>query len=140
MLQSGFPRPLLLMLLVSVVGCGGSDADPNLVQVSGSVTLSGQPVKSGVVGFVGDGGKSVFSGEIEDGQYTLKAGQAAPGALPGNYRVSIRAWESEPTMDAEGKPVPGKESIPKKYFETATSGLEATVAEDGGEIDFDLKP
>jgi|SaaInlStandDraft_1057018.scaffolds.fasta_scaffold145675_2 hypothetical protein len=135
---------LITLSLLLFVGCGEGgpdDVDPNLSTVSGTINLSGSPLTSGgTVTFVSEDETKTYSGDIDSsGVYTVNASQSGQGALPGNYKVAIQAWDSVPGMDEEGNPVEGKSAIPEKYSNPDTSGLTATVTDGPSMIDFDLK-
>jgi hypothetical protein len=77
-------RAVLLAAALGVAGCGGSEAE-----VSGSVTVDGQPLKDGDIIFeAADGSITPAAGKIVDGTYALKV-------LPGPKKVRINA--SRPT-------------------------------------------
>lgn len=93
------PGPLLVALaatLITATGCGPKDPR---ITVQGTVTLDGQPLAEGRVGFIPEDKSLGASGaQIEDGRFSIKVYQgpsrveiiaqkvgqrsAAPGALP----------------------------------------------------------
>lgn len=73
------------MLCMCMIGCGN---DSGGVSVSGKVTLDGTPLAKGVISFVPESTGSPATGEIESGNYRIKASQ---GPTAGSYRVEIRA-------------------------------------------------
>ncbi|MCA9016806.1 MAG: hypothetical protein KDA77_15845, partial [Planctomycetaceae bacterium] len=124
----------------TLTGCGGPAGDPDLIPVQGTVTLDGQPLKSGVIGFAPASGQAASTGQIEDGHFKLSFSQSASGAKAGTYKVSIQSWTTPPSMDADGKPVKGVSAIPEKYMSQATSGLTADVKKEGdNNFTFELK-
>ncbi|WP_339733340.1 hypothetical protein [uncultured Gimesia sp.] len=126
--------------LFSLVGCGGPAGDPDLIPVQGTVTLDGQPLKTGIIGFAPESGQAASTGKIEDGDFKLNFSQSADGAKPGLYKVSIQSWTTPPSMDANGKPVKGVLAIPEKYMSQTTSGLTANVKKEGeNDFTFELK-
>jgi len=104
------PGPLLVALattLIIVAGCGPKDPR---ITVQGTVTLDGQPLAEGRVGFIPDDKALGASGaSIEEGRFSIKVykgpsrveitaqqvGQrpAAPGALP---EAGIVVWSIIP--------------------------------------------
>lgn len=104
------PGPLLMALataLIIAAGCGPKDPR---ITVHGTVTLDGQPLAEGRVGFIPDDKALGASGaSIEDGRFSIKVykgpsrveitaqkmGQrpAAPGALP---EAGIVVWSIIP--------------------------------------------
>lgn len=61
----------LMLWMLAALGCGGPTVD--LVEVSGTVTVDGEPVPQGTVTFVSaDGSTPTGGGVIQDGAYTAK--------------------------------------------------------------------
>jgi hypothetical protein len=82
----------LLAAVTVVVGCG--PAGPTLIPVSGKVTLSGTPLKSGTINLVADESKGTkqtgtSAGKIQpDGSYTIST-DGKDGAPPGWYKAIV---------------------------------------------------
>lgn len=120
------------VVLPLLVGCGG----PARAQVTGTVTLDGQPLETGMISFepIGGDGQSAGGG-IKDGRYTLDAS-------PGEMRVAIRANKvvgktklyntpDSPTIDKV------EEIIPARYY--APSELKVTLKPGSNEnVNFEL--
>ncbi|QDS98242.1 hypothetical protein [Adhaeretor mobilis] len=145
-------------LLVGAAGCGSGTR--GLAPVSGVVTLDGEPVTTGRIEFHPSSGRPA-SGEIKsDGRYQLTTFQSHDGAKPGKYRVTItsqripevgpvyKSFEDELAgnmVESGQSQQSGKQStqitwlVPQKFSIVSTSGLEAEVGDDGGEIDFELQ-
>lgn len=84
-----------LMLLGSLVGCSGS-GDP-LGQVSGVITIDGQPVKNGSIEFVpAAGGRPSLALSDESGQFTAYYLPGQPGALIGKHRIRFEIARAQP--------------------------------------------
>ncbi len=85
------------VLAFAVVGCGGGrdSALPDLVPVSGTVTLDGKP-GSGVAvvfsPFDSTVGGVCYAITDENGHYELTDGQGDQGAQAGKFRVSCSKW------------------------------------------------
>lgn len=81
-------RWVVVVLLVSVAGCGRSDG-PETFIVTGTVTYQGQPVQEGEIRFAPvEGTKGPASGStIRDGVYTV----TARGGVQGRLRSTSRA-------------------------------------------------
>lgn len=133
------PRAATFALgLALFAGCGGNTAD-----VSGTVTLDGEPLADASIIFTpqsdeeGGGGRPAVAVTDSQGRYELVYGRGVTGAVPGTYLVEIRTYR-EPNEDAEtpeqqqGAP----EKVPAKY--NANSQLIETVDAGGSVIDFDL--
>jgi hypothetical protein len=157
-----FSRQTLVTLLAAVffmataVGCGRSG--PSCIRVQGHVTYRGKPLGTGSICFTPVGqapGKPAArpaSGELQpDGSYAMQTFGNNDGALPGEYSVSIVAWDySRPASNRgpDGRPLPagvsGKPAslIPERYSVPEMSGLTATVSPDASEpleLNFDLR-
>ncbi|MDB5387095.1 MAG: hypothetical protein JWM11_2741 [Planctomycetaceae bacterium] len=118
-------------LSLGLTGCGSSGpaADPNLVSVTGNVTIDGKPLKTGEISFVSADTPGVgFGGKIDSsGNYVLMHTATAKGAVPGNYKVRFSALDGIPTMGEKGELSKPKSLIPEKYNSPETSGETATV-------------
>lgn len=109
-----------------MLGCSSNAKSPiPLKQVSGTVTLDGEPLSQGTITFMPVAGTNSSTGDIVDGKFTLSTFSKDDGAPPGEYKVAVTAWTTPPEMGVEGVP-----AIPKHYFDTNTSGLSATISED----------
>jgi hypothetical protein len=127
------------LLAVQATGCGGDNLPRE--GVSGSVSVEGKPLKSGVITFVPNGPDIPTQGgaSIVDGKYSIPRAQ---GLVPGKYKVVLSSGEGTPekkvdtTNDMPGMPpVPAKEVIPPQYG--ANTVLEANVTA-GGKNEFDF--
>lgn len=152
------------LLLVSVVclfpGCGGAPDQPDfvsdLVPVSGTIKLNGEPLAGVMVNYFPQGpqggGQPAYGLTNESGQYTLQtqmAGQAekqTSGALPGQYLVYISklilpdgSGVPEGLSDAEAEEKGAKQLLPAKYSSPTQSSLKATVNQGETTVDFELK-
>ena len=111
-------------------GCG--DDGPDLRPVSGTVTFAdGEPVPGAVVEFLPAGGGPAARGRTDaGGRFTLKTGGRA-GAVVGDHRVGV---SQAVLMDGFGDHVrhmTAKKVVPPDFASPATSGLRATVTDDG---------
>lgn len=109
---------------------------PELVEVSGTVTMDGSPLSGAKVIFHLQGNtasnvKGVSNGTTDSaGRYTLFYSPRVTGAVPGTYHVSISKM-----ADSE---VAGEETIPARY--NANTSLKADVSKEGpNHFDFELK-
>lgn len=131
------------MLLVWVASCAGvgCSREGQLVEVRGSVTYAGEPLKTGIVSLRSKDPKATQhqpTGLIdENGEYRVYTNYQ-PGAPPGEYRVVVFA--TEPTIDT-GKVSPGmpKSLIPKKYNDVATTPLGFEVQPGAAKDEYDLR-
>src|SRR5690348_3494968 len=114
-------RRIPLWLLVAwlacwLAGCGGRDVE--LVEVSGRVTLDGQPLPAGgtiyFAPYEASGANPLRPSQAtfaSDGHYEAHAFDDASGLLPGKYRVGVHCWEVPPS---ESGPA-AKSHIPDHY-------------------------
>lgn len=113
-------RILLLVMLVSMVGCG--DGRPTRIPVSGQVVIDGQPLTHGFVQVVPENDRPA-TGEIgPDGRFSLTTFEPGDGCVPGTHKVAVIANE---TLDARSQ----KWHAPKNYMDIENSGLTITVKE-----------
>ena len=140
---------VLLLIVVGLGGCGES-RDPNLpdlVPVTGKITLDGKPLPGATVGFFGNASGSTGSvGTTDaDGVYQLQTLNNGEGAPVGQYIVSVsklvKPDGSDLPTDVEIDPMstPHKELLPPKYSDMNQTVLKTEVKEGGGQHDFDLK-
>lgn len=126
----------LLLLTTGILGCVNYE---DRVPVSGTVTLDGQPLKEGIIAFVGDQGYAVGVGPIRDGHYSLSESASRQGISAGSYQIRIESWEEEPGVEQpDGSFSKGIPAIPERYLSTSTSGLTATVTPKDRKFDFEL--
>ena len=137
----------LSALLLSQPGCSGSGDQPELGQVSGTVTLDGKPLSGVAVVFQPESGRPARATTNAEGKYELKYIRETLGTKVGHNRVEIAPNEEgeddgEPEGDADGpqarRPVnSGKPSIPARY--NTQSQLEADVKPGKNTFDFKLE-
>jgi hypothetical protein len=105
---------LLLSLLLSLAGCGGSGS---LAPVKGKVVSGGKPVTEGTLTFVPltesvEAAASPATGEIQaDGSFVLGTKKVSDGAAIGKHRVMYAApapITEGPAWDGYGKEPPRK--------------------------------
>jgi hypothetical protein len=122
---------LLILLvsagIVSLLGCGGSDAPP-LGRVSGRVTVNGQPVEGITVMFQPDNGRPSLGTTNADGYYELRYTADLRGAVVGNHTVRV-FWSEDFAA--------GKTPIPPQY--DAQSQLKFEVKRGSNKFDIDIK-
>lgn len=141
-------RPLLVLGVLLLTGCGGGGLNVPTGTVSGTVTMGGKPLTDATITFIGETNGDTASGVLQsDGTYSLKYGSGF-GVPAGDYRVVVvagAAASSGPTnpedlMKTVKVPQVVKSPIPDKYRDPKTSALVAVVKEGTNpNIDFDLK-
>tara|TARA_R110002111_G_scaffold203713_2_gene268540 strand:- start:2209 stop:2682 length:474 start_codon:yes stop_codon:yes gene_type:complete len=143
------PRVLFTVCLLALIsGCGGSiNADYSqldLIDVSGTVTLDGQPLPGATVAFEASDG--TFSSGVTDegGHFNLMFNTEKSGCLTGDKTVRIKVGGDleNPDEESEGENEQGRQVgsqivIPAQYNKKST--LEVTVDADHRSFEFDLK-
>lgn len=138
MFQSSNHRSAILgFIVIACLGCGGTTG-PELAEVTGKVTLGGQPLAKASLQFTPEspGGSPSYGVTDSEGSYELQFSSDRSGAMPGKHRVEI--LPVEPETDDSGKPVDGTIAvkIPAKYSQPGS--LTADVQAGGNSIDFAL--
>ena len=126
-------RPVACVVLALsglALGCG-SDDRPELGDVTGTVTLNGQPLAAAAVIFQPTGqntGRASRSVTDQEGHYRLNYLRDIDGAVVGSHKVYI-------TTASEESP---EEHLPGKYSKPRETVLTAEVTGNGDTIDFAL--
>lgn len=126
----------MFCVIGSLIGCSKSNLD--LVQVRGTVTYQGKPLKMGTVTFMPTDAKRdlvrpAMSGIAADGTYELRTVPNHTGALCGDYLVGVWCCTGS---EREGNL---KYFVPKKFSDPHSSGLKATIPKESTEpvqLDF----
>ena len=120
---------LALLPLALAVGCGKGS---NKLAVSGTVTWKGQPLQTGMIGFVpADAGVTTeVTSVVTNGAFSIPQ---TDGLLPGRYKV----WVSSPDPKTQAGPedaapgdrggYPAKDRLPADYTTAAKTKLSAEV-------------
>ena len=126
----------MLLCAISLLshGCGGQfESD-----VSGTVTLDGNPLRTGTLTLQPVvGGPLVASGIGEDGTYRIKTGSST-GLPAGEYIVTVQSFSEIPSPGMNDKQLAAISLIPLSYRSKATSGLRVTVEPGANLIPIDL--
>lgn len=138
---------ILVVLGTSLLGCRqGWEADYSklgLVEVSGKVTLDGEPLTKVTVIFECPDKTYSFGQTDDSGNYKLRFDSIKSGALPGPKIVRIKPGivgegsEEAPSENPDGSVTKSKETIPACYG--SNSQLHATVEGSSQTLNFDLK-
>lgn len=128
---------LLLVASLSLPGCGSCKPPLPRANVSGAVTVNGQPASNLLIAFVPQGNIKGprSSALVTDGKYSL---EEKSGPLVGLMRVEITtALEEDEPRGGKVKPF-APERIPAQY--NANSQLSAPITADGpNKFDFSLQ-
>ena len=134
-----FSLTTIVLLSLFLTGCG--DGKPRPVPVSGTIQFQGQPLAQGDVIFVPatrDAGQMARGTISADGSYELSTPNLGHGALPGDYKVTVFSHDGMREIPGMVAPAVGPSLIPIRFNDASTTDLEATVGEEGGEINLDL--
>lgn len=139
-------------LVTSVlIGCGSEVKGPDVVPLSGTVKVDGQPVAGARISFIpSDPKTNAVSGLTkEDGQYEVYYGSRS-GAPAGDYKVAISyltlpdgsPYKASPGgLDVDQMKMQGKvvESLPPKVSDPTQTELKLTVPKEGKkDANFDV--
>lgn len=145
------PFRYLMILFVGLastfLGCNPSD-QPELGQVTGTITLDGKPLTGVAVVFQPDNGRPARGVTDAEGKYELVYIRQTKGTKVGPNRVEVapseegeETEEAEPgdgdTQTASKKPKSGKPSVPARY--NTKSELKVDVKSGPNTFDFQLE-
>lgn len=133
------PGILMLVLAVGAAGCAKDGySELGLVEVTGKVTLDGQPLSGAKVTFEGEDKRQAIGTADASGNFKLMYDSQTPGVMPGpkTVRITTADVDVEGGGAGEGAPVV-KEKVPPRY--NAKSELKADVSAANKSFNFDLK-
>jgi hypothetical protein len=113
------------IVILAVAGCGPKH--PAMAYVKGKVLLNGEPMTMGSVGTVPTAGRGAHGDIRSDGSFELHTYAAGDGALIGNHKVAVVAYDQSGGKSPESEY--GKLIVPKRYANYETSGLTIEVKE-----------
>jgi hypothetical protein len=114
-----------LALGVIAVALGCAEAGPELIPVSGKVTIDGKLAKEGGVVFHGEGNRKMVGAIAADGSYKMMH-KREEGVPAGNYRVTV--FVTATPADAQGNPIDLPKTLSsKKFMDPATTPLAVQV-------------
>ncbi len=123
--------------VLGAIGCGGGES-VHEVEVTGSVTVDGEPIDQGAISFVAvDGVARTGGGVIKDGKYLARV-------APGEKKVMVlgnKLVGTEPLYkDVPDSPTREKYEMitPPAYNAAHLTPLTATITESQENLDFDL--
>ena len=122
---------LLTILLIFQAGCSEQGC-----QVTGVVTLDGQPLSKARVEFIptSESGRIATGRTEADGGFKLTTSKSVSSVFPGQYKVKITTSVTTGTSDADLKTTP--EKVPAKY--NRRTKLTSTVEDGLNQLDFEL--
>lgn len=148
-----YASTLLVATLVLGITAGCSrdhryDSLPELVPVTGTVTLDGKPLAKANLTFIPVGstkGQTCRGLTDEKGRYEAMVTEDHKGLPVGEFRVVCNKWVMSDGSDLPaGTTAPpweigANELLPPRYSDETRTQLQATVPPAGGTIDFALK-
>ena len=142
-------RSILTIAVLAALSASGCEEPTDysgldLVDVTGKVTMDGQPLPGVTVRFEGPPNRFADGKTDAEGQYRLMYDSTKPGCMAGEKVVRIMAGsvgegsdEGSPVEGADGRVVPPVQNIPSPY--NSASKLTASVSATSNTFDFDLK-
>ena len=121
---------LLAVALLTVAG-GCSDGRPKRVPVSGQVLIDGKPLAFGVVQVIPANDRPATGKLDSEGRFQLTTFDTNDGCVSGVHKVAVIANES---MGARAQ----KWHAPKKYIDSANSGLSINVSQPTDSLKIEL--
>jgi len=122
-------------------GCGSQEKGPELIPVSGTITVDGNPLPKAGISFRPDASKGNTApfepggAADENGKYELIAA-AKKGAPPGWYKVVVFPFSRPPGM---GAPQVKSKPFNKKYSNPKTTDLSIEVKAGAAAGAYDLQ-
>ena len=126
MMSSHCSTAMSFLLVLALTGCGSDDTPP-LGEVTGTITLDGQPLEGVIVLFKPDIGRVATGTTNATGEYELEFAYDVSGCKVGPNSVSLE-W---PLGSTNAK------TLSTRY--TTASELKADVKEGSNKIDFALE-
>ncbi len=125
---------LFIIVLLLATGCQRRPAgQPEVGQVTGKITLDGEPLTDGIVYFIPPEGRSSVGNTDKNGVYVMGYLPKVLGARLGKHKVVIKTyWPDETSPEA----LSAVDKIPKKYNSETT--LTAEVKAGKNTINFEL--
>ena len=125
----GKPLCKAMVCCLTVISISGCAEEPTRFPVAGTVLIDGEPLTTGSIQFVPEGGRPAASKIGEDGSFRLMEVSVAekpkpPGVVAGKYRIGVSS--AEIVNEDEDEVL---RHIPRKYADFRTSELEVEINE-----------
>jgi hypothetical protein len=120
---------LVVVAVLFTAGCGGGG--PSLGEVSGKVTLDGQPLAGALVEFQPAEGRGSIGVTDAQGSYRLSHTEDLQGAVVGTHTVRITMADEDEDPKPRGGPIPARYN--------RLSELTAEVQAGSNECNFELQ-
>lgn len=130
------PRHFVLLCSLGLIfGCSANVQDqPELGEVTGTVTMDDKPLSQALVVFSPESGRSSTAVTDDAGMYQLQYLHNVRGAVIGNHKVQITTYFKD---EDSPQALKYKEKIPSRYNSKST--LTAMVEAGSNKHDFALK-
>jgi hypothetical protein len=124
------PRPAALRLaigacLIVLFGAPiwGCSDHPEMARVEGVVLIDDVPLTTGMIRFTPEAGRSATGNIQSDGTFKLTTFSSSDGAVVGNHRVSVTAYQTPSNIDFEVDKPRSQSLVPQYYGSPDSSGL-----------------
>lgn len=125
---------ILITLAICSIGCGS--AGPSPVDVSGNISIDGKPLNQGAIIFTDAKGKRAYGEIHSDGSFVV--GQVVPGEFRVAVNVPKRRRVANQESDRERGARPQPVSIPNRYGDVDSSGLQFEITPESHDLNIEL--
>jgi hypothetical protein len=123
------------IMVILVAFCGCKPAKPELMPVTGKVTMAGQPVPLGSIQFIAENQRPAYGQIGPDGSFSLET-DGEKGCVKGQHRVVIQAEKVSGTPETGEMVTP---ITPPRYASVATTDIVIDVDGPKENLTIDLK-
>jgi hypothetical protein len=120
----------LIVAAVAVAGCSNTGKK---VTLRGTVSYNGQPLRSGMLKFVGPTGEYSAAVIQPDGTFIIT------DVVPGEVKVAVEETPQSSGPGSTGERKTPPVSLPGKFREPETSGLRYTITPDTKELPIEIR-
>lgn len=125
----------VLLTALWLTGCGGGgDGQLPTTKAEGTVTLNGQPLKSGTILLHPVEAGKHATGVVQDGKFSLSTYAPQDGAVIGRHKVVLQV----PEVTADGDVIPAEQRPPAEYASQETTPLTVEVSADGPPLKIEI--
>ena len=139
-MKNRFLAGCLLCFALLLCGCGGDDG-PEMGDVTGLVTLDGQPLPKASVRFVPENASPSIGITDDQGRYELQYSSSRDGAIVGMHTVSISTHRNAGEDDDGNRTPAVPEKVAVEYNAKAAENpdMKREVKPGSNDINFELK-
>lgn len=132
----------LLLVLVSAAGlcgCGGGGDMPELVPLTGKVSLGGKPLENAQVMFVPTEGRPSIAYTDASGEFEMQYKEGEPGVKPGPGKLAITTLlEPDPDSEDPVRQKGRKEEAPEVVTTIEKTPIKVEAREDMPPLEINL--